>query len=498
MNDGEHESLESPLRSVRILRERLWNDPHRPRYHLLPPDGFFNDSNGTIFWKGRYHVFYLGRLPNPNLGESSEYDWLPVWDHSSSRDLVHWIHHPPAIVPTFDGKTPLGIYSGDAVENAPVPTLIYHVPEQGTCIATSEDDDLTSWTPLKANPVIPVPDDPSKCEYIVSDPCAWYEDGVYYALIGNKNAKPGYEGDCTSLFRSGDLVHWEYVHPFYRSDRRWTDKIEDCACPDFFPLADRHMLLMHVHQPYGHCQYYLGRYENRSFYPEDHGRMGWPGGSLSAPETLLDDKGRRIFFGWIGEPDRLVGNRPWDDCFATGWGSVMSLPRIISLDDAGKLRIEPVPELEILRRNHRGWEAFELSETHDEILPHVGGDCLEILVALDPVNATQVGVKVRCSPGGEEETVITYEVAKRLNVAAKNESGESFQEAPFCLAAGELLELRIFLDRSVLEVFANRCQCVTHRTFPKRKDSLGVRIFSQGAPVSVRSIDIWDIDHVCF
>ena len=504
-------SLEQALRSVRVLRERLWNDPHRPRYHLLPPDGFFNDANGTIYWKGRYHVFYLGRLPNPDPGDSMEYDWLPVMEHSSSSDLVHWVYHPPAIVPAFDGTTPRGIYSGDAVEGGPVPTLIYHVPAQGTCIATSEDDLLIKWTPLRENPVIPSPDEVQKrqvyssketketatTEYRVFDPCAWYEDGVYYALLGNKNLRPGYAGDCTSLFRSADLVHWDYLHPFYRSDRKWTDEDEDCACPDFFPLGDRHMLLMHTHRPNYQCQYYLGRYENHTFFPEDHGRMNWPGGPLSGPETLLDDKGRRIFFGWIRETDRLAESRPWDNCFETGWGSVMSLPREFSLDDGGKLLIDPVPELLALRRNHRRWERVDLDSDEEKILSGVSSDCLEISVIVDPGDAKQVGVKVLCSPDGEEQTTIAYHVGGKMIRIESHESGEDAQEAPFVLPAGEPLELRIFLDRSVLEVFANRRQCVTHRAYPARGDSLGIRLFTRGAQAKLQLVDIWDMQPVC-
>ena len=512
MNDKHRNgSLEETLRSVRELRARLWNDPHRPRYHLLPPDGFFNDANGTIYWKGRYHVFYLGRLPNPDPGESPEYDWLPVLDHSSSSDLLHWIHHPPAIAPAFDGTTPRGIYSGDAIEDAPLPTLIYHVPGQGTCIAISDDEILERWTPLPENPVIPAPDQignaqadasresegPDITEYRVFDPCAWYEGGVYYALIGNKNYRPGYEGDCTSLFRSPDLVHWEYLHPFYRSDRRWTDEVEDCACPDFFPLGDRHMLLMHTHRPNFQCQYYLGRYENHTFIPEDHGRMNWPGGPLSGPETLLDDRDRRIFFGWIRETDPLARSRQYDDCFATGWGSVMSLPRIFSLDDDRTLLVDPVAELKALRGNHRRWERVSLDTDEERILSEVKGDCLEIAVVVEPGNAEQVGVKVRCSPAEEEQTTIAYDAGNKLIVTATNESGEQSQVAPFELPGGESLELRIFLDRSVLEIFANRRQCVTHRTYPTRDDSLGMRVFTRGAQADVRSVDIWDMQPVC-
>lgn len=39
---------------ARQLRDRLWADPHRPRYHFLPPEGHFNDANGALWWKGRY------------------------------------------------------------------------------------------------------------------------------------------------------------------------------------------------------------------------------------------------------------------------------------------------------------------------------------------------------------------------------------------------------------------------------------------------------------
>jgi len=59
------------------------------------------------------------------------------------------------------------------------------------------------------------------------------------------------------------------------------------------------MLLMHGHRPYGIAHYYLGCYADKQFYPETHGRMNWQDGQLSGHETLLDNEGRRIFFGWI-------------------------------------------------------------------------------------------------------------------------------------------------------------------------------------------------------
>ena len=81
-------------------------------------------------------------------------------------------------------------------------------------------------------------------------------------------------GDTAYLFKSPDMVHWEYLHPFYKSNRRWTEADEDCAVPNFFPLGDKHMLLFCSHLQ--GTQYYLGQYEDDRLYPERYARMSWP------------------------------------------------------------------------------------------------------------------------------------------------------------------------------------------------------------------------------
>ena len=45
--------------------------------------------------------------------------------------------------------------------------------------------------------------------------------------------------------------------------------------------------------------------------------------------------------------------------------------------------------------------------------------------------------------------------------------------APLELEDGEPLKLRMFIDKSVVEVFANGRQCVALRVYPERKDSVG-------------------------
>jgi len=265
------------------------------------------------------------------------------------------------------------------------------------------------------------------------------------------------------------------------------------------------MLLMHGHRPYGMSHYYLGRYEDEQFYPETHGRMNWQGGQLSGPETLLDDKGRRIFFGWIREA------RPWEKY---GWASVMTLPRVLSLSENGSLCIEPVPELKKLRTKHHHQETTRLHADTEIEIKGINGDCLEIQVEMDPRGATEFGVKVRRSPDGEEETAIAYlpsdgflkidltkssldEEVKYPRLTPQDEDGgeryTSSQEAPFKLVEGEFLRLHIFLDRSVLEVFVNSRLCLTQRIYPTRADSFGVSGFSHGGEAILHNLDAWTI-----
>ena len=67
------------------------------------------------------------------------------------------------------------------------------------------------------------------------------------------------------------------------------------------------------------------------------------------------------------------------------------------------------------------------------------------------------------------------------------------QEAPFALRPGGSLDLRIFLDRSVLEVFANGRQCMAQRIYPTRGDSAGIALFSRGGAATVRHLRAWDL-----
>ena len=73
-------------------------------------------------------------------------------------------------------------------------------------------------------------------------------------------------------------------------------------------------------------------------------------------------------------------------------------------------------------------------------------------------------------------------------------SGKFKQTVPFVLGADQVLELDIFVDRSVIEMFVNSELCVVQRVYPMRPDSKEVRLFCEGGRIAVRNIVKWEMD----
>jgi hypothetical protein len=45
----------------------------------------------------------------------------------------------------------------------------------------------------------------------------------------------------------------------------------------------------------------------------------------------------------------------------------------------------------------------------------------------------------------------------------------------------------------MLEVFANDRQAIGQQVFPKREDSLLIKVFAKGGPATLRRVDAWDM-----
>ena len=502
------EKLNRIIHESRELREKYLRDPHRPGYHFVVPEGVHGpvDPNGNLFWNGRYHMHYI-----------YQHEGKHVWGHVSSVDLVHWRHHVPSLV-TGEGDD--GIFSGGAfIDQKGVATITYWGlgNPRGICIATSTDPQLDTWQKSPHNPLI-VETQSGLHEtrdasgqalvYGAADPSQiWFNDGRYYMLTGNllvlnefghKRKKPEYLGDTLYLFVSDDLVKWEYLHEFYKSDRKWTRETEDDMCPDFFELpsgpggakgSGKHMILFISHNL--GCQYYIGDYANNEFKPQIHERMTWVDNEFFAPESMEDAKGRRIMWSWVFD------RREWPRRVASGWSGELSLPRELWLGEDGTLRMRPIEELKTLRYNERSSNGLAIESGKEILLPKISGDSIELEISVKLGQAKRFGVKVCCSPGGEEETTIVIEPeSKSISIDTRksslNDGVKMVETAPFALRDGEAMSLRIFVDKSFVDVFVNDRQAVCRRIYPSRRDSTGVKLFADGANLTA-DVKGWDM-----
>ncbi len=414
----------SVIRSTRLFREKLLDDPYRPGYHFAAPDDMAlpGDTNGCFYANGRYHLMYLYKRTGSDFS----------WGHVSSTDLVHWRHHPDSIGPT-NGKR--GCFSGGGfLDDDGTAYLSYWMLKDGIGITKSSDAHYDNWNMFEENPVITstefgiteiVDEHDNELIYGSADPTnIWKKDGKYYMCTGNlvvlnkygrnPDSPEKFKGDRVYLFESADLKDWKYKGIFYERNPEWTDDSEDNMCPSFLPLpsspdggkpSGKHLMLFISHNK--GCQYYVGVYDtkNDKFIPENHGRMTWVDKTYFAPEALIDGKGRQIMWAWLENLDPKN-----EKARGYGWSGVYGLPRSLWVGKDGTLRMQPVKELQMLRYNEKTWRDVTLTDGKIKKLDQVAGDSCELQFTVHPgATAQKYGVKVRASADGSEETLLYYD-----------------------------------------------------------------------------------------
>ena len=479
------------LERFRSSRESLAKDPYRPIFHFSPPENIINDPNGLCEWNGFYHLFYQFKPE----GEQRVH-----WGHTVSTDLVHWQDLEPAIYPTLEKDC----YSGQTIVEDNRVIAIYHGTELGNCIAVSSDSMLNKWDKLPDNPVIPiVPVDKNILPYKVFDPCIWKESDGYYSVSGvYMNGERSV--DCIAvnhLFYSKNLNDWKHIGRLFTSSY-FTEPGEDGAVPNFLPIGNgKHLFLFFSHK---RCsQYFIGSYDKHThrFEPEIHGRMNYgayQNASLHAPSATVDKSGRvlAIFNVKEGKP-------------AEGWQDVMTLPRQLSLDSDGSLNISPVSETKNLRLEEANIFNVKAEHGEDILLDNIGGKSIEIEAEIDLGSAREAGFYVLRSIDGMEKTRVSllrsnkHPIVKdsiQIDVSESSNHLEVYgrppETGPIDLIDDRILRLRIFIDRSIIEVFGNDKQCLTIRSYPLREDSRFISFFSRGGTSELLKMKVWQMKSI--
>ncbi|MBT2726144.1 glycoside hydrolase family 32 protein [Bacillus sp. ISL-75] len=487
INTKHAEALERANQEIEAKKDSIEKSRYRLNYHFMAPTGWINDPNGLVYYKGEYHLFYQF-YPYAS-------SWGPMhWGHAKSRDLVHWEHLPVALAPSesYDSGdvTGYGCFSGSAVVAGDEMVLIYtghvdgNLPQQVQNIATSNDG--ISFEKYTQNPV--VDNFPVDGTHDFRDPKVWQHDGKWYMVVGTKKDGKG----KAVLYVSDDLKDWTYKGVAAESDGTQGDMWE---CPDLFPINQKHALI--VSPMYGTQNekpfYVIGEMDyDQGIFTQGASRTLDYGFDFYAPQTLVDDKGRRIMIGWM---EKWLTKMPSQEF---GWAGAMTIPRELVLE-GDILKQKPVPEFAELRSDYKKLDGLEVTGKVTVYEQQESVAEISLDINLNETEASLFGIQLRCSADGKEKTEVLLDLENKEVVMDREQAGcgeKGISKAPLAVKQDGTINLRIFMDTTSIELFVNDGeQVITNRIFPDAA-SKQFNLFTKGGMVSVNRIETWKLDSV--
>ncbi|KAI3975365.1 hypothetical protein MKX01_004452 [Papaver californicum] len=506
--------------------------PYRTGYHFQPAKNWMNDPNAPMIYNGIYHLFYQWSTSGAVWGDI-------VWAHATSTDLVNWMHHKIAMVPSepFDI---LGVWSGSAtfVQGKPIIQYTgiiesnqwnYQVQDMAVPKKLS-DPYLVEWVkPVEYNPVIKPIDGINASAF--RDPTTGWQgpDGVWRVTIGSKVGNNG----VSFLFRSDDFIHWTKAE----QPLHWAKDTGMWECPDFFPVAidgkegldtsvlgpsAKHVFKVSLDDT-KHDYYTIGTYNPKTDkYTPDEGSIDndsglrFDYGKFYASKTFFDnEKDRRVLWGWINESSSVA------DDIKKGWAGLQAVPRTLWLAENGKqLKQWPVKEIERLRTKRVSLPSQVLKRGSVLEVPGVTASQADVNVIfklpkledaeiMDPnwVNPQLVcsskpasvqgksgpfGLLALASKNFEEQTAVFFRVFNHQNklivLMCSDQSRSSLEESNDKTTYGAFvdvdphhdhkLSLRSLIDHSIVESYGVEGKAViTARVYPKLAIDNNARLY---------------------
>ncbi|MDV3428326.1 MAG: glycoside hydrolase family 32 protein [Bacillota bacterium] len=446
-------SIEKAQKAVQETKLLIKDAKMRQRFHFMAEAGWINDPNGLIFFKNQYHFFY----------QYNPYDsyWGAMhWGHAVSNDMVHWKYLPIALAPSehYDNHERGGCFSGSSIEHEGKLYLVYTGAAnygdgfvQTQCLAYSEDG--IHFEKYEKNPIITAPEGYEQENF--RDPKVWKHGDYFYLVCGAKKDSLA----KALLYKSSNLKDWEFVNVLAESRGELGYMWE---CPDFYPIGDKYVLMfspMGLHERksvylVGDMDYTTGKFNYNTI-----GEIDW-GFDYYAPQSFLDDKGRRLIVGWANEWDWMPWWKDWGPSFKEKWCGFFNIPREVKLLEDNTLMFVPVEEFNKLHYDENIKENIEINNNKYEV--HAGdGIAYEIKMEIDlrGTSADSFELLLRCSD--TKKTVITFDLKKsELTFDRNNSDGWSkgISRSTLKLKDKNILDVDIFADQSSIEIFTDNYQ----------------------------------------
>ena len=416
-------------------RETRW----RPIYHHTPTYGWMNDPNGMFYKDGVWNLYFQYN-PYGSTWENM------TWGHSTSTDLVNWTYQGDVIEPDALGT----IFSGSSVvdykntagfgEGAIISYYTSAGQSQTQSMAYSTDNGKT-FTKYESNPVLTsnIPDfrDPN---------IFWHEATQRWILIIS-------ESQHMKFFSSANLKDWQFESTFGEDYGNHSGVWE---CPDLFEINGKWFLLCNINPggPFGGSatQYFVGHFDGHKFTCED-----------DKPKVKWLDYGKDHYatVSFSNAPDGRIVVLPWmsnwqyaNNVPTKQYRSANGLPRDLgSFTYKGETYLSVKPSKEIFST---------FAQKSSEKLT----DACRIDVQLKGSSS------VTLSNEKGEQVVLTYDEQAETIAMDRRKSGETVFSEEFPVVTttptyGQVKMLRIFVDRSSIEVFdAGGKVAMTNIVFP--------------------------------
>ena len=397
----------------------LYREPLRPQLHFSAQRGWLNDPNGMVYADGEYHLYFQHNPYGTAWGNMH-------WGHAVSRDLAHWQELPIALYPFAPNDA---VFSGSAVVDKAnssgwkqganeLIVAAYTSTARGECIVYSNDNGRT-FTEYENNPVV---------KHNGRDPrLLWHAPSKKWVMaVYSEDLSQAEEAQKRRIdfYHSPDLKTWTF-------GSRINDFFE---CPDIFELPiDGDAKNTRWVLTAANSEYMIGSFDGKTFTPETPKLTGSRGRGFYAAQTFSHDpKNRTVQIGWMQAPSPGMT-----------FNQAMSLPLQLSLrstPDGPRLAWSPVEELKTLRTKTHDLGAPTLRPGAANPAAQVSGELLELHATFTPPKTGEVRFNLRGVP-------IVYDADKEelsvqdLRVSLKARAGK--------------IELKIFTDRTIYEIFAN-------------------------------------------
>jgi sucrose-6-phosphate hydrolase SacC (GH32 family) len=500
----------------------LSSDRHRPGFHAQPNFGWMNEPHAPFFYKGSYHLTFQKNPFGPF--------WHQIhWGHWVSDDMVSWREIDMALAPTDDGQVtrdirptapgyaatvaPDGMWSGSAAFDRNGNPVLFmtagndsKVPSQAVGMAIPADLSdplLRNWKVFPKAVMEWSSGQGSRDDF--RDPFVFFDKTVdkYFALITSGTSRSG----TALVYESANLIDWAPRGPLYDIDgSKYPQAGTVWELPVFLPIGkdasgkDKWVLLINATGPGSvlDVYYWTGQWDPRTarfISDQEAPRVFDKGqGAFTGPSGFIDPKtGRAIVFS-IAQGERA----PQLD-FDSGWAHSAGMPVELSLGSDGSLRVKPIAEVAKLRsKTLMELRGVSLADAN-AALAQVHGDMLDIEVEFEATSAA--GVRVHAHPQGLEQTDLRVDPAAKQFYADRSKATIDADQRGVERKGGEVLlagggmNLRVLVDRSLIEAYLNDQYSLTTRSYPGLKDSDGVALIGDPA-LRVKRIAVHSMRHL--